>query len=744
MLHLRIFNCDPKPNLNLKPIQMKPFFTRVFLLLLFLFPLFKNLYSQCGTAPGSGTTTVSTANQILNTYYPGTGNPVSGATTLTVGARDSRGNTTNIANGDMVVIMQMQGAEFNSTNSDAYGNGVAGGDASGYLSSNLVAGKYEYNIVSGYNSGTGVVTFSYGLAHNYHTRAYSTTTGIQSYQVIRVPRHYRLTIDAGASITAPAWNGSSGGVIVLEASDRLSINGSVTANALGFRGGGGKRFTGVSGGNTNGSTALTNTDFRWNSPVTTAANTTGGAKGEGIAGTPAYYLTNGATNATTATVEGYINGSLGRGAPGNAGGGGTDGDVVANQYNPGGGGGGNGGAGGRGGSGWDGGAANPNTYNTGGNGGAAYTQASLLQLVMGGGGGAGTSNNSTAGTTDYLSSGACGGGIIIMRALRFAGSGSVTANGAGANNVSTTGVTDAAGGGGAGGTIVVLTNQTGGTSTQTFSVTANGGKGGDMTTHFAHGPGGGGGGGVVITNVVPSGSITVNGGANGLTRSGTATGPLDDVYNSASGTAGVKRVLTTQPVMVSPGNPTSQCGVLPITLSLWNGVYKNNKTYLSWQTDAGINFSHFVVERSADGVHYSSLGQVAATTSAALILQYSFVDIAPAGGLNYYRLKMVDVDGSYKYSVILTIRTDAKGFSVTASPNPFTHQVVISIESATDETVHFRVYNSDGKLVWRKTSSVTAGTNAQYFNELQSLPKGIYFIKVNKQNTVAELKLIKQ
>jgi hypothetical protein len=69
---------------------------------------------------------------------------------------------------------------------------------------------------------------------------------------------------------------------------------------------------------------------------------------------------------------------------------------------------------------------------------------------------------------------------------------------------------------------------------------------------------------------------------------------------------------------------------------------------------------------------------------------------------------------------------------------------VITIESTIDETVQLRVFNSDGKLVWHKTSFVAAGTNAQYFNELQSLPKGIYFIKLNKQYTVAELKLVKQ
>lgn len=724
-------------------MKMKPFFTRAFLLSAFLFSFFKNSYSQCGAAPTNGLTTIASANQIVNTYYPGTGNPTSGATTLTVGNRDSRGDNTNLGSGDMVLIIQMQGADYNSTNSDAYGDGVAGGNASGYVTGNLVAGYYEYNIVSSYSNGSGVVNFTYTLANNYYTRTYTASTGIRTYQVIRVPRYYDLTINAGSSITAPAWDGKTGGVVVIEAANVITINGSVTANALGFRGGGGKRFRGVSTGNTNGAGSITNTDFRWASPFTTAADSTGGAKGEGIAGTPVYTLQNGFANATTGTVEGYIDGALGRGAPGNAGGGGTDGDPSSNQYNPGGGGGGNGGAGGKGGSGWDGGSANVNTYPTGGYGGAAFTQVAVQRFVLGGGGGAGTSNNGTAGTTDYLSSGACGGGIIIMRGKSYSGNGTVTANGAAANNVSTSGVTDAAGGGGAGGTIVVVTNQAGSVGTHTITAAANGGKGGDMSAHWAHGPGGGGGGGFVASNVIPTGSISVNGGANGLTRSASGVAVPDIAYGAVAGSTGIKTILTSNQGLINASNSSSPCGVLPITLSMWNGVYKNSKTYLSWQSDEGINFSHFVIEHSTDGIHFSSLGQVAAYASTPAG-QYSFVDASPASGVNYYRLKMVDNDGKYNYSGILTIRTDVKGFRVSATPNPFTDHVVITLESTIDEMVQLRLFNSDGKLIWRKTSFVTAGTNAQYFNELQSLPKGIYFIKLNKQYTVAELKLVKQ
>lgn len=713
------------------------------LMALFSFYLPQLAFSQCGTAPTSGTTTVNTSGSIRNTYYPGTGNPTAGSSSLTVGARDARGNATDIANGDLVLIIQMQGADINSTNTDSYGDGVSGGSASGYLTTNLVAGTYEYNIVNSYNSGTGLVQFTHSLANNYYTRAYTSSTGTQSYQLIRVAWSYDFTINSGKSLTAPAWNGSTGGVVVIEAAHTFTINGTITVDGLGFRGGGGKQLTGATAGNTNGSGSITNTDYRWNSAATTSANKTGGAKGEGIAGTPMYTLDNGNTTTTTNTLEGYINGSEGRGAPGNAGGGGTDGDPSANQYNTGGGGGGNGGAGGQGGSGWDGGTGNPATYPYGGHGGSAFAQASLSRFVMGGGGGAGSSNNSS-GTTEYLASGAEGGGIILIRAKFYAGSGVLSANGATAYDQSTSGVTDAAGGGGGGGTIVMVTNTTTAPGANTITATATGGNGGNMTAWYAHGPGGGGGGGVVITNVLASGSITVTAGTHGLTRTGSSSGPINNTYGSASGSNGVAKILSYTPILYSSASGTSACGILPVTIEAWTGVYRNDKSYLSWTTTSVTDFAYFVVERSTDGTNFVPLGQVAVAANGAANATYSYTDMLPSKGVNYYRLKMVDNNGQYRYSGLITIRSEVKGFNVTASPNPFTDHVSITIESSTDEVIHLRLFTSDGKQVWHKTSTVSAGTNVQYYNDFQSLAPGVYFIKVNRANSSNSIKLLKQ
>lgn len=467
--------------------------------------------SSCATPTGAGAG--GTLTGTINTYYPGTATANAGSTQITLGVPS--GSATPISTGDLLLVIQMQDAAIDSTNTDSYGDGVTGPPASGSTSLNS-AGNYEYvKATSTLAAGVGgTVTIAGdgaggGLLYTYTSAAFSATQGQRTFQVIRVPQYSTATLSS--TLTALKWNGSVGGVLALDVAQQLTLGGTVDLSGFGFRGGLGRVLTGGAG---------TNTDYR-----TLATINTDASKGEGIAGTPHFVTTQGNTG-----VEGYPNGSYSRGAPGNAGGGGTDADPVANDQNAGGGGGGNGGTGGMGGDGWK------ATLPTGGFGGAAFP-ASVSRISLGGGGGAGTTNNGTSdpntNTTGINSSGGVGGGIIIIRAGAVIGAGTLQANGTDALNV----MNDAGGGGGAGGTIVVLT-----VSGVLTGLTANahGGKGGSAWLTQApgtpypgnrHGPGGGGGGGVVLVSTLPLAASNITGGANG------ATTTANDSYGSSPGSA---------------------------------------------------------------------------------------------------------------------------------------------------------------------------------------------------------------
>ncbi len=700
-----------------------------------------NSYSQCGLDPTSGLSTISAGSQIINSYFPGTGNPAAGSISLTTGAIDSRGSATGLIAGDLVLIMQIQGADINSTNSDSYGDGVAGGNASGYTTTNLVAGRYEYNTVS--TVAGNLITFTYALVNDYYSRAFA-SGAIQAYQIVRIPRYFDLTIDATGSVTAPSWNGQSGGVIVVDAANMLTVNGSVNATGLGFRGGGGLQMTGATGGNTNGTGALTNTDYRWNSPVTTAANFTGGAKGEGIAGTPVYIYNPGAVVTTVNTTEGYISGSMGWGAPANAGGGATDGAPVGattmNQYNTGGGGGANGGFGGKGGSGWHGNAGNVTTYPTGGFGGAPFVQRSVSQFILGGGGGAGSANNSTA-ANQYMSSGASGGGIILLRAGSFAGTGTLSANGANAVGLlGAGGNTDAAGGGGAGGTIVAVTRTNVPAGLGAVTASAAGGNGGNMETHFDHGPGGGGGGGVIISNGSFL-STNVVAGSNGFTRAGAPTNPVTNSYGALPGTTGELITLPAAPDLLNALNAPSPCGTLPVKLVSFTASLNGSVVLLNWEVADARDFSKFDVEYSHDGNSFISIGLVAFQQNK---LNYRLPHNDVITPVNFYRLKLIDENGEFTYSKILRVRkSSAEAEDMIVYPQPakggYTN---VQLTAKTSQKVTVQLFSANGLMPIQKHLQLSGGINTFILDNLDHLPAGIYTLRMQVDGSMQSAKIM--
>lgn len=509
-----------------------------------------------GGAMGSG---------VINTYYPSAASVAAGATSITLGAATGA-TTTPIAIGDLLLIMQMQDATIDSSNTATYGTVSAAN-----------AGLYEYAIAaSNVPTGGGTLTLSCATINAYTNANYvAGSSGQRRYQVIRVPVYASATLNS--ALTALAWNGSTGGVLAFDVTGVLTLNSAtVTVDGLGFRGGASRLLAGP------GATG-TNTDYR-----TLATVNNNASKGEGIAGTPYYVLTAPSTLTNTG-IEGYPNGSHARGAPANGGGGGTDGSPTDNQENTGGGGGANGGSGGKGGIGWCGAfnALSPPNYNcsnSGGLGGYAVTGLGATRLTLGGGGGGATTNNGTGTPAAGLaSSGAAGGGIIMLRAGSMTGAATFNANG---NNGDSTVGNDGSGGGGAGG--VVLISAASGMGGVTINV-----KGGNGGTNLIpplssgpHGPGGGGGGGYAITTGVPATS-NVAAGTSGVTYN---NGVLFGAYGATAGSAGSLNSGLTATVIpgvalgatscagtdhfqISHGGTGVNCQAEPVTFSAHNAAH---------------------------------------------------------------------------------------------------------------------------------------------------------------------------
>ncbi|WP_426491634.1 Ig-like domain-containing protein [Hymenobacter sp. 102] len=419
--------------------------------------------------PGKDGPVSLSAGTIPNTYYAGVGTASTGNAYLTVSPTPSgQGSNTPIAAGDMLLLLQTQGTKMTIANGSTYGD-----------VNTVTAGTYEYAIAAGaVNPTTGRLNLVSTLQNTYST---STTTNIsntayQTFQVIRIPQYSALTVSG--TVTGGAWNGSTGGVLVLEVAGNTSFSGgSLNMDGKGFRGGAAKNNSG-DGNNT----------------VYTSTAAAYGAKGEGIAGAPAQvYDGTGTVSSVATSYDDFATGSYSIGKAANGGGGGIKNSTTFS----GGAGGSNGGTGGDG--------QTLNSVN-GGLAGAVNSTPSN-KLYLGGGGGSGTSSVNDGFLT---SSGRAGGGLIILRTNSVATAGTISANGANAATLGT-GVSDSGGGGGgAGGTIVVR-----GTSLNQLTVTATGGNGGFSQNE---GNGGAGGGGVVLSNAAVSSASVASGTVNGATN----------------------------------------------------------------------------------------------------------------------------------------------------------------------------------------------------------------------------------
>ncbi len=369
--------------------------------------------------------------------------------------------------GDKVLIIQMKGAAITTTNTSAFGTITSLGNA----------GNFEFAVIASIIGNT--VTFVSNLCKSY------TPSG--KVQLIRVPVYSNATIVG--TVTAQPWNGSTGGIVAIEATNSLTFNANINVSGQGFVGG-----------------AVFSGWFACNDP--NYANQNAGKKGEGIAIPPVTMDSNRAPLA-------------------NGGGG-------SNTGNPGAGGGGNGGSGGRGGNEFYGSCQLNASYGLGG---LAPSYASFKAYLGGGGGGGYKDNglNATAGSN--------GGGMVFLTSPTINGN-NFTVDARGANVIGNTN-SEGAGGAGAGGYVYYMCTNT----SSTMNLDLRGGNGGNIFSTLwssaCHGPGGAGGGGAVsfqqasiptnVTNLLAGGTpgmvLHTGPACAGTSHGAAAGGPGIQVFN---------------------------------------------------------------------------------------------------------------------------------------------------------------------------------------------------------------------
>lgn len=453
--------------------------------------------------------------------------------------------------GDRVLLIQMKGATINQTNTASFGQIVALGSA----------GNFEFTNIASISGNT--ITFVSNLCKPFVVSG--------KVQLIRVPVYNQATINA--VVTASPWNGSTGGVVAIEATTSLTFNNSIDVSGKGFVGG-----------------AVTTGWFMCNDPNYASSGASAGKKGEGIALAP-------------------LNLDGNRAPLANGGGG-------ANSGNPGAGGGSNGGVGGRGGNQFSGSCPVNTAFGMGG----YALDYSTYRAYLGGGGGGGYKDNGLNATP-----GSNGGGIVFIITPTIIGNNQQIA----ANGLNVIGNTDSegAGAGGAGGCVYLLTQNV----SSNLNVNVSGGNGGNifstMWSSACHGPGGGGGGGAIVfqqattpTNVVP-----VLSGGNPGTILHTGPACAGSSFGAQAGAAGQLVFNYAPPAPGTPpnlGQDTLICAGTAITL-------QPDSSYTAYTWSNGANTASITI--NAAGTYWLDVpsGCGLARDSIVVSVQQPVLDLGP-------------------------------------------------------------------------------------------------------------------
>ena len=181
--------------------------------------------------------------------------------------------------------------------------------------------------------------------------------------------------------------------------------------------------------------------------------------------------------------------------------------------------------------------------------------------------------------------------------------------------------------------------------------------------------------------------------------------------------------------------------VLPI-----NGIEikvrrQGGNVIVNWSTQSEQSSAFFDVERSYDGIAFTKIGQVNAAGYSSTPRNYQFTDVDAAKSLIFYRLKLVDADGSYRLSLVrLVTRQDGNKQDFLLYPNPAISNVNIALNEAAAEDMQVQVINQMGQIVG--TTRLIKGMQLIKL-DISKLPKGIYSVKITGNEVLQIKKLVK-
>ena len=182
-------------------------------------------------------------------------------------------------------------------------------------------------------------------------------------------------------------------------------------------------------------------------------------------------------------------------------------------------------------------------------------------------------------------------------------------------------------------------------------------------------------------------------------------------------------------------------GVLAASLTNFKAQLLNSsKTEIKWTSISEENSLEYIVEKSNNNKDWKSIATIPSKGNSNSEVNYLTFDNSPYMGLNFYRLKEVDLDGNIQFSTIVKITNRTSG-KIEVYPNPVHTTATVYSSTAFTYNQSVQIFSINGSLI--KTIGVRAGNTIQL--PVADLGAGVYFIRLTENGTtVSETKLVKQ
>jgi len=157
---------------------------------------------------------------------------------------------------------------------------------------------------------------------------------------------------------------------------------------------------------------------------------------------------------------------------------------------------------------------------------------------------------------------------------------------------------------------------------------------------------------------------------------------------------------------------------------------------LNWTTASEVNNAYFSIERSRDGKNFEEIGQVTGAGTTADMQHYHHLDPMPYSGYNYYRLRQVDLDGSFAYSGIQWVQLNA-ATSYHLYPNPTNG--ILHVQASEDKQVQLALISSEGVQLLQKEL-----LGSETMIDMSEMNSGVYYLKITEGRSSTYHKVVKR